>query len=86
MPPGDKEIKAMVRQDGTYPSLPLKKDTINVSIAQTRVNGVDGKNPGKDIKHKLDYMLECIDIAQGFGGMTDLICFHEFPIVGFSNW
>ena len=43
MPPGDKEIKAMVRQDGTYPSLPLKKDTINVSIAQTRVNGVDGK-------------------------------------------
>ena len=40
MPPGDKEIKAMVHQDGTYPSLPLKKDTINVSIAQTRVNGV----------------------------------------------
>ena len=33
MPPGDKEIKAMVRQDGTYPSLPLKKDTINTNIA-----------------------------------------------------
>ena len=25
MPPDDKEIKTMVRQDGTYPSLPLKK-------------------------------------------------------------
>ena len=86
MPPDDKETKTMVRQDGTYPSLPLKKDTISVAIAQTRVHGVDGKNPAKDIKHNLAYMLECIDIAQGYGGKSDLICFHEFPIVGFSNW
>jgi len=86
MPPDDKETSTMVRSDGTYASLPLKKDTISITIAQTRVNGVDGKNPAKDIKNNLDYMLECIDIAQGYGGRSDLICFHEFPIVGFSNW
>jgi predicted amidohydrolase len=86
MPSENKEKRAMVRGDGTYPTVPLKKDTISIAIAQTRVKGVDGKTPHKGIRKNLDYLLECIDIAQGFGGRSDLICFHEFPITGFSNW
>ncbi len=76
----------MVRQDGTYPTARLRQDVITAAVAQTRVLGVDGTNPGPDLRRNLDYFLECIDIAQGYGGRSDLLLFHEFPITGFSNW
>jgi predicted amidohydrolase len=77
---------AMVREDGTYPVAPLRKDAINVAVVQTRVHGVNGDNPGPDIRRNLDYFLECIDAAQFYGGRSDLLLFHEFPITGFSIW
>jgi predicted amidohydrolase len=77
--------ESMVREDGTYPTVPLRRDMIVASVVQTRVNGVDGANPGPDIRRNLDYFLESIDIAQ-FGLPSDLLLFHEFPITGFSEW
>ncbi len=76
----------MVREDGTYPTETLRRDTIVATVVQTRVSGVDGANPGPDIRKNLDYFLECIDIAQGTGMPSDLLLFHEFPITGFSEW
>jgi len=76
----------MVREDGTYPTTDLRRDTIVATVVQTRVSGVDGANPGPDIRKNLDYFLECIDIAQGQGMPSDLLLFHEFPITGFSEW
>ena len=76
----------LVQEDGTYPTVPLRKDLIIASVVQTRVNGVDGSNPGPDIRRNLDYFLESIDIAQGNGPPSDLLLFHEFPITGFSEW
>ena len=81
MPPDDKETSTMVRSDGTYASLPLKKDTISITIAQTRVNGVDGKNPAKDIKNNLDYMLECIDIARATVAEVISFASMNFPLL-----
>ena len=40
----------MVREDGTYPTVSLRKDQIVASVVQTRVGGVDGANPGPDIR------------------------------------
>ena len=76
----------LVQEDGTYPTAPLRKDLIIASVVQTRVNGVNGANPGPDIRRNLDYFLESIDIAQGNGPPSDLLLFHEFPITGFSEW
>jgi predicted amidohydrolase len=76
----------MVREDGTYAVEELRRDMILASVVQTRVNGVNGDNPEPDIRRNLDYMLECIDIAQSNGPPNDLLLFHEFPICGFSNW
>jgi len=76
----------MVREDGTYPTETLRRDMIVASVVQTRVSGVDGENPGPDIRKNLDYFLECIDIAQTGGMPSDLLLFHEFPITGFSEW
>ena len=76
----------MVRSDGTYPVVALRQETIHVGVVQTRVQGVDGANPGPGLRANLDYFLESIDIAQGYGGRCDLLLFHEFPITGFTNW
>ena len=76
----------MVRADGTYATVALRQDAITATVVQTRVQGVNGANPGPDLKRNLDYFLECIDIAQSYGGRSDLLLFHEFPITGFSEW
>jgi predicted amidohydrolase len=82
----DKNDEPMVRQDGTYPTVELRRDMIAAAVVQTRVDGVDGANPGPDLRRNLDYFLECIDIAQTSGMPNDLLLFHEFPITGYSNW
>jgi len=81
-----KESSDMVRHDGTYETVPLAKDSIAVAVVQTRVTGVDGDNPAPGIKANLDYMLGCIDAAQGYGGRCDLLCFHEFPLQGWRGY
>ena len=80
------ESEPMVRQDGTYPTIDLRKDMVHAAVVQSRVYGVNGDNPAPDIKSNLDYMIDCIDAAQGYGGRCDLLLFHEFPITGFSIW
>lgn len=76
----------MVRPDGTYPTVELRKDFVTAAVVQTRVMGVDGGNPGPGLRANLDYLLESIDTAQGWGGPSDLLLFHEFPITGFRQW
>ena len=80
------EQPAMVREDGTYPTADLRKDAITAAVVQTRVQGVRGGHAKEDLRANLDYFMECIDIAQGYGGPSDLLLFHEFPIMGFSKW
>ncbi|NCW58432.1 MAG: hypothetical protein EBV65_12320, partial [Gammaproteobacteria bacterium] len=72
------ETPTMVRADGTYPVANLRQEAITAAVVQTRVNGVDGANPGPGLRRNMDYFLESIDIAQGFGGRCDLLLFHEF--------
>lgn len=76
----------MVRADGTYPTVELRKPVTFATVVQTRVQGIDGNNPAAGLRRNLDYFLETIDIAQGYGGRSDLLLFHEFPITGFSDW
>lgn len=75
----------MVRGDGTYPTVPLRKENVSIGIVQTRVRGVDGDNPAPDMAENLQYVLDCIDRAQQ-SGPCDLLCFHEFPIQGFRHY
>lgn len=76
----------MVREDGTYPTVPLRKDRITISVVQTEVHGAPGDNPEPILKENLQYMLDSIDAANGYGGPCDLLLFHEFPLTGFSTW
>lgn len=69
-----------------YARVPLKKDVISVSGIQSRVRAVDGGSPRRGIRENLNHMVELIDKAQFYGGKKDLLCFHEFPITGWSTW
>ncbi|MDJ0927165.1 MAG: nitrilase-related carbon-nitrogen hydrolase [Gammaproteobacteria bacterium] len=80
------DTEPMVREDGTYPTVELSKPMYFAAVVQTRVGGVNGENPAPDIRRNLDYFLECIDKAQGYGPPNTLLLFHEFPITGFSEW
>ena len=57
----------MVSEDGTYPTVPLRKDRITVSVVQTEVHGAPGDNPDPALKDNLEYMLDSIDAANGYG-------------------
>jgi predicted amidohydrolase len=73
----------MVRHDGTYPQVPLRSPQVSISVVQTKVRGIDGSDPAPGLKENLEYVLSCIDKAQGYGARSDLLCFHEFPLQGF---
>ncbi len=69
-----------------YARVPLKKDVVSVSAIQSRVRAVDGGSPRRGIRENLNHTVELIDKAQFYGGKKDLLCFHEFPITGWSTW
>lgn len=76
--------KVNMRADGTYDTVPLKKDSISMCVVQSRVRAVDIDNLAASRKDNMDHMLGLIDAANGWLGPKDLVIFHEFPITGFS--
>ena len=71
---------------GEYKKVSLKKDVVTIAAIQSRVRAVDGNNPGPGKRDNLNHMLDLIDKAQFYGGPKDLLCFHEFPITGWTQW
>lgn len=72
--------------DGTYPTAPLRSDTVNFGVVQSRVHPVDASNTKQTLKKNLDHMLWLIDRAQYYGGHKDFLAFHEFPLTGWDRW
>lgn len=71
--------------DGTYPVAALAKDVITLGVVQSRVRQVDLSRLAGSKRDNLNHMLELIDAANGFGGPSDILLFHEFPITGWSD-
>jgi predicted amidohydrolase len=72
-----------VRQDGTYATVPLAKESVSLAVMQTRVRPVDAAAPEKGRRENLEHMVELIDSSQTWGPAKDMLFFHEFPITGF---
>lgn len=75
-----------IRGDGTYPTVPLRSDTVTVGLLQTRVTPVEAKNGARDVRANVEHMCFAIDAAQYYGIKKDLLVFHEFPITGWAKW
>ena len=82
----EKDDELSMRSDGTYETVPLAKNSVNLSVVQSRVRAVDAKNPKPGIKANLAHMIKLIDKAFFYGSRPDILFFHEFPITGWSPW
>jgi len=82
----DEQTPQMVNPDGSYPSKPLKKDRIQVSVVQSAMLAIEMDNPQKRLRRNMDRMLEQIDATHGYFGRKDLVCFHEFMLQGWDRW
>lgn len=71
--------------DGTYATVPLAKDAFTLAVIQSRVRQVDLSRANASRKENLDHMIDLIDAAQGWGGVKEVLFFHEFPITGWSD-
>ncbi|MBK7312271.1 nitrilase-related carbon-nitrogen hydrolase [Candidatus Aalborgicola defluviihabitans] len=69
-----------------YERKPLRSDVITVAAVQSRIRSVDAQSSAPGIRANLAHMVELIDKVQGFGGVKDLLCFHEFPLQGWNPW
>lgn len=85
MPKDDHSAATFVREDGTYPSVPLRKPKVSIGVVQTISRPVDIDNLTASLGENLKYISDCIDRAQT-SGACDLLCFHEFPIQGFKRY
>ena len=74
-----------MQTDGGYPTVPLIKESISLGVVQSRVRAVEVGRLRQTRSDNLAHMLELIDNAQGWGGRSDILFFHEFPITGWSG-
>ncbi|MEQ8515548.1 MAG: nitrilase-related carbon-nitrogen hydrolase [Chromatocurvus sp.] len=76
-----------VPADGDYARAALRKDALRVTAVQSFMRAIrNTSNPAPEMKANVDHMIELIDMANGFGGPQDLVCFHEQPIMGWNPW
>ncbi len=75
----------LIAADGSYDTVPLRKDNITIMAVQSRVVPVSVENATAMKRDNLNHMLDLIDAAATWMGPKDLIQFHEFPITGFSH-
>ena len=76
----------LVRSDGSYPVLPLEKDSIVLKVVQTRVKPLSSFSSIEEgLEENMRYMEEMGDKAFNEGQKPDIILFHEFPLTGYSS-
>ncbi len=76
----------LVMPDGSYPTVPLEKDTVVVKVVQNGVMNLQEFDDVKDgLRHNLEYMVSWIEKACSEGKPPDFILFNEFPLTGYST-
>jgi len=82
---GQPEI-VLVAPDGTYPKVPLEKDTIVLKVMQTRVKSLsEFPTIAEGLEENMRYMEKIAEQAMVQGEKPDIILFHEFPLTGYSS-
>ncbi len=76
----------LVRPDGTYPTVPLEKDTVVVKVVQNGVRNLqDYENVADGLAANLAIMKGWAEKACNEGPSPDFILFNEFPLTGYSS-
>ena len=76
----------LVRPDGTYPTIPLEKDTVVLKVVQSRVKSLsDFSSIEEGLEENIAYMEMLGRRACSEGMKPDIILYHEFPLTGYSG-
>ncbi len=83
---GDVTDVVLVQPDGSYPTVPLEKDTIVVKVVQNGVKNLqDFDTVDEGLAHNLEHMISFADKACSEGKTPDFILYNEFPLTGYSE-
>ncbi len=75
----------LVNTDGSYDTVPLKKDVVVVKIVQAGAKNIqEFDDPAKALQANLDKMIEYANEACTTGKKPDFILYNEFPLTGYS--
>jgi len=76
----------LVRADGSYPTVPLEKDTIVLKVIQTTVNSIQNAPTIQEgLTQNLEHMKSMAETACSTGKKPDFLLYHEFPLTGYSS-
>jgi len=78
------EKNILVKKDGTYPTIPLEKEEIVLTVVQTDAEQIKDIEKAKEIlKKNSTHMIEMGRKACAAEQKPDIILFHEFPLSGY---
>ncbi|MEM7610642.1 MAG: nitrilase-related carbon-nitrogen hydrolase, partial [Pseudomonadota bacterium] len=76
----------LVEPDGSYPVVPLEKDTVVLKVVQNGVKNLqDFDTVEEGLAVNLESMVGWIEKACSEGSKPDIILFNEFPLTGYSS-
>ena len=76
----------LVQPDGSYPTVPLEKDTMVLKVIQTRVKSLqDFPSIQEGLEENIAYMEKMARQAASEGAKPNILLFHEFPLTGYSS-
>ncbi len=76
----------LVRADGTYETVPLRKERIAAAVVQGRLLAVDPAKARDGLRANVEHMCEQLDATHGYFGRKDLVAFHGFALQGWDRW
>lgn len=77
---------ALVRADGSYPTVPLEKDVVVVKVVQNApLNLQKAPSLKEGLATNVERMVGWIQKACSTGKKPDFILFNEFPLTGYSS-
>lgn len=80
------DLPVLVNADGTYPTVPLAKDTVVLKVLQTTVDSLqDFPTIQEGLEYNLKHMEEIANTACTTGKKPDILVYHEFPLTGYSS-
>ena len=84
--PSPEPKATLVQPDGSYPTVPLDKDTVVVKVIQNGVlNLQEAESIQAGLDHNLNKMVEFSNRACTAGAKPDFLLFNEFPLTGYST-
>ena len=76
----------LVNADGSYPTVPLEKDTVVIKVIQNGVTNLqDAESIEAGLAHNLQRMVSFSEKACSEGMKPDFLLFNEFPLTGYST-